>query len=554
MALVRVTVWLGVPGRKPLYTGRAEQAKRSRVQRAASLRERSPKLEQVGRRLTGAPVINLKSPTGPRELTHRSLWLQEALATEDAETAARERVNGRARADVCILGGGYTGLWTSLFLKEREPGLDVAIVEADICGGGASGRNGGFALSWWSKLATLIKQCGEDDGLWLAEQSEEAVAYLGAFCEENAIDCDFRADGWLWVASSEAQVDGWASTAEECSSRGLEIFEPLSADEAQRRGGSARFLGGIFDRTSARVQPAQLARGLRRVARERGVRIYENSPATAVEGTVPLVVRTEAGEIAADTVVSALNAWTPSLPQFKAFRRAVVVIASDIVATEPRPDLLEQSGLTGGEVVSDSRLMVHYHRTTPDGRMAFGKGGGAMSAAGYFGDNFHYDRGRAELTARHLRWLYPEFADVGITHAWSGPVDRTENGLPFFGRHEDRENLVYGLGFSGNGVAPCVNAGRVLASLALGEEDRWTQSALARGPQALFPPEPIRFLGGSIVRNAIRRKERYEDEGRKAPGLLTYLAGFAPETYFTLGPTKVVEPPPQEERELTRTK
>lgn len=486
-------------------------------------------------------MLSFRSPTGPREITHRSLWLQEALGDESDEIAQRERLSGARKADVCILGGGYTGLWTAIFLKEREPTLEVAVVEADICGGGASGRNGGFALSWWSKLSTLVKQCGEDDGLWLAEESAKAVEHLGTFSAENGFDCDFRHDGWLWVASSEVQLDTWSTTVDACRSRGVEVFSPLSAEESQRRGGSPRYLGGIFDPTSARVQPARLARGLRRVARERGVQLYENSEVTAVEGDVPLRVRTGGGVVEADIVVCALNAWALGLPQFSSFRRSFVPVCSDIVATAPRPDLLEQNGWTGGELVSDSRMLVHYHRTTADGRIAFGKGGGAIGAGGYFGDNFHYDRGRAELTARHMRWLYPDFADVDVTHAWSGPVDRTVNGLPFFGRVKGQENLIYGLGFSGNGVAPCVNGGKILASLALGIEDRFTESALVRGKRALFPPEPVRFLGGSVVRNAIKQKERYEDRGETAPGVLNWLAGFAPETYFKLGPKKLAE-------------
>lgn len=488
-------------------------------------------------------MLALRSGTGPREVTHRSLWLQEALGDESDEVAQRERLSGTHKADVCILGGGYTGLWTALFLKEREPSLEIAIVEADICGGGASGRNGGFALSWWSKLSTLIKQCGEDDGLWLAREAESAVKHLGTFCAENDIDCDFRHAGWLWVASSDVQVDTWASIVEACRAHGCDdVFQPVTPEESRQRGGSPRYLGGIFDRTAARVQPALLARGLRRVARERGVRLFEDSSVTAVEGRVPLRVRTAAGTVEADTVVSALNAWTPGLPQFTKLRRAIVPVASDIVATAPRPDLLEENGWTGGELVSDSRMMVHYHRTTADGRIAFGKGGGAIGAAGYFGESFHYDRRRAELTARHMRWLYPDFADVDVTHAWSGPVDRAVNGLPFFGRADEQENFIYGIGFSGNGVAPCVNGGKILASLVLGSDDRWTQNGLVQGKRALFPPEPIRFLGGTVVRHAIKQKEIYEDRGDAAPSLLNYLAGFAPETYFKLGPKKTDAP------------
>lgn len=260
-------------------------------------------------------MLTFKSPTGPRELTHRSLWLQEALGEESEETSRCQRLSGTRKADVCILGGGYTGLWTSIFLKEREPSLEVVVVEADTCGGGASGRNGGFALSWWSKLSTLIEKCGEDDGLWLAEESANAVEHLGRFSAENGIDCDFRHQGWLWVASSEVQVDTWATTVEACASRGIDVFKPLLTEEAQRRGGSPRYLGGVFDPTAARVQPARLARGLRRVARERGVQLYERSVVTAVDGNVPMRVRTAGGVVEADVVVSALNAWTPGLAQ-----------------------------------------------------------------------------------------------------------------------------------------------------------------------------------------------------------------------------------------------
>ncbi|MFQ5426738.1 MAG: NAD(P)/FAD-dependent oxidoreductase, partial [Gaiellales bacterium] len=314
------------------------------------------------------------SPTGPRETSHRSLWLQEALSVEDAELARRERLHGKERADVCVLGGGYTGLWTALFLKEREPDVDVVIVEADICGGGASGRNGGFALSWWSKLGALVEVCGEEDGLWLAERSEEAVRHIGSFCAEHGIEADFRPAGWLWVATSPAQLGTWEATVEETETRGRAIFERLSGAEAQRRGGSSAYLGGVFDPTAARVHPALLARGMRRVALQRGVRIFEDSAVTAVDGQVPLIVRTRAGTVHAPRVVSALNAWTTGLPPFHGLRRAIVPVVSDIVATAPEPQLLAATGWTGGECVSDSRLLVHYHRTTTDGRIVLGRG------------------------------------------------------------------------------------------------------------------------------------------------------------------------------------
>lgn len=488
-------------------------------------------------------LLTTMSGTGPRELTHRSLWLQEALPAEDPDLAGRRQLSGRTRAEVCILGGGYCGLWTALHLKEREPSLDVAIVEADVCGGGASGRNGGFALSWWSKLGTLAKLCGEDDGMWIAEQAEQSVRTIGEVAAREGFDCDFVHAGWLWVASAAAQVDTWSSTVEECTSRGREIFRPLSREEAQARGGSPHYLGGVFDPTAARVQPAQLARGLRKAALARGVRIFEDSPVVAVEGRRPLVVRTRTGAVEAGTVVSALNSWTVGLPQFHRLRRAVVTVSSDIVATAPAPVRLAEIGWTGGECVSDSRLRVHYQRTTPDGRIVFGKGGGQVAFAGHFGDSFHYDRRLCDETTRNLRWLYPGFADVDVTHAWSGPIDRTMTGLPFFGRAPGHERFFYGVGFSGNGVAPCVTGGRILASLVLGTDDRWAGCALAQGPKQLFPPEPIRFVGGLVVREAVKRKEQHEDAGTEPPGILKTLAGLAPAGYFKVGSGKQAQAP-----------
>lgn len=471
------------------------------------------------------------SSTGPSELTHRSLWLQEALAVE-GESLVAEPLAGTSRADVCILGGGYTGLWTALFLKEREPALDVAIVEADVCGAGASGRNGGFALSWWAKLATLAKVCGEGDGMWLAREAERGVDFVGEFCHANGIEADFCKAGWLWAATSPAQVGSWEPTLAEAERRGVDAFVRLTPAEVQSRGGSRAYLAGVLERSAATVHPGKLARGLRRIALERGVRIFERSPVYAVEGRSPLVVRTPGGRVEAETVVSALNAWTPGLAQLRHLARAFVPVASDMIATAPVSELLERIGWTGGECITDSRLLVHYHRTTRDGRIAIGRGGSALGAGGRFGETFHYDRRRSESVSRSLQTLYPELERVPVTHAWSGPIDRSETGIPFFGRAKDHENLVYGVGFSGNGVAPCALGGRILASLALRSDDRWSATALSRGPTVLFPPEPIRFLGGTLVRQAVKRKELLEDEGR-VPGRATrVLAGLAPAGLF----------------------
>src|SRR5204862_6432145 len=149
---------------------------------------------------------------------------------------------GEERADVCIAGGGYTGLWTAIRLKEHDPALEVALVEADVWGGGASGRNGGFVLSWWAKLGTLKKVCGGEEAVRLAHASAQAVDGIGAFCRDHAIDAHYRRDGWLWAATTEAQLGAWDETLAAAEALGQDPFVRLDADETARRAGAETHL------------------------------------------------------------------------------------------------------------------------------------------------------------------------------------------------------------------------------------------------------------------------------------------------------------------------
>jgi glycine/D-amino acid oxidase-like deaminating enzyme len=267
------------------------------------------------------------------------------------------------------------------------------------------------------------------------------------------------------------------------------------------------------------------------VALRRGVRIHEHSPVTRLDVRRPRV-RTARGEVAADAVVLATNAWTT---QIHGLRSAIVPISSDVVATEPVPELLEQMGWTGGESVSNSRLMVDYYRPTRDGRVVFGRGGGGLAFRGRFGDTWDADEGRARVTADALRRLIPALASVRITHAWGGAVDRSTDGLPFIGRVRPGSPVVYAAGLSGNGVAPCALVAKIVASTVLGRDDRWSGSGLAAGVPGRFPPEPIRYLGGRLVREAVRRKEDREEDGLAVDWPTRRLAGFAPSGFFKIG-------------------
>lgn len=454
---------------------------------------------------------------------HRSLWLQEALGP--SPDVAPPLVSD-TRADVAIIGGGYVGLWTAIRIKERDPSCDVVLIEQDVCGGGASGRNGGFVLSWWPKLPTLIARFGKTGALALARASDEAIGEIGRFCEAHHIDAHFRQAGWLWTATTTAQLGSWDPPVRRCEELGAHPFERLPDADVGRRAGSNRHLAGVLEARAATVQPAELVRGLRRVACDLKVRVYEHTRVEAIDRRSPSVVRTPSGRVTAAKVIIATNAWAASLRELA---RAIVVISSDIVATPPIPERLARIGWTGGEAITDSQQMVDYYRTTRDGRIVFGKGGWGIALGGRIGSEFDRNATRAAEVTADFHRVYPMLTDVPIDRDWSGAVDRSTDGLPLIGHLGGRRHLLYGIGWSGNGVGPSVVGGRILASLALDLDDEWSRSPLVDRPFGKFPPEPIRFLGAHIVRAAVSRKERAEALERRPHPLAVALSKLAPE-------------------------
>jgi putative aminophosphonate oxidoreductase len=453
----------------------------------------------------------------------RPFWLQQAL--DSAQEAACPPLQGDSRCDVCIVGGGYTGLWTALMLKEAVPALDVVLIEADICGAGASGRNGGCALSWSAKYFTLERLFGAAEAVRLVHESERSIGAIGAFCAANGIDCDYRLDGTLYTATNSAQVGVTDAVIAALEQQGVNSFQRLPLDQVQRLAGSARHLEGWFSPAAATVQPGQLVRGLRRVALQRGVRIHEGTAMTSLAHGAPVQVRTAHGTVHADRVVLGLNAWMArAFPQFE---RSVAIVSSDMIITEPCPELLREIGLDSGVSVLDSRIFVHYYHNTSDGLLMLGKGGNTFAYGGRMLPVFDQPSPYRPLLRESLGEFFPALADVPLAASWNGPSDRSVTGLPFFGRLDGQGNVFYGFGYSGSGVGPCHMGGQILSSLALGLDNPWTRSPLVKGPLGLFPPEPIRYLGSLMVRNAIRRKERAEDRGLRPRHLDVRLARFA---------------------------
>ncbi|MFK0087932.1 FAD-dependent oxidoreductase [Pseudomonas sp. NPDC090755] len=453
----------------------------------------------------------------------RPFWLQQVLDQEVAHPCPPLAAD--SRCDVCIVGGGYTGLWTALMLKAQNPGLDVLLIEADICGAGASGRNGGCALSWSAKYFTLERLFGLQEAVRLVKASEQSIHAIGDFCRAHGIDADYRLDGTLYTATNRAQMGATDGVIAALERQRINSFRRLPVEQVQRLAGSSKHLEGWFSPAAATVQPGKLVRGLRRVALEKGVRIHEGTAMTGLQHGPQAVVQTPGGNIRADRVVLGLNAWMArAFPQFE---RSVAIVSSDMIITEPRPELMRQIGLTNGISVLDSRIFVHYYHNTSDGRLMLGKGGNTFAYGGRMLPVFDQPSPYAALLRRSLGEFFPAFAQVPVAATWNGPSDRSVTGLPFFGRLGEQGNVFYGLGYSGSGVGPCHMGGQILSSLALGLDNEWTRSPLVNGPLGYFPPEPIRYLGSLMVRNAIRRKEKAEDHGHRPRRLDVRLARFA---------------------------
>lgn len=456
---------------------------------------------------------------------YRGFWYAEAL---DRESALSPALEGSTQADICIIGGGYLGLWSAIRLKKANPNKSIVIIEQDRCGSGASGRNGGFVNNWWPKYLSLVEICGEKEALRICQAAESAIDEMGEFCKEHNIDAQFRKDGLLWGASNKRQLDSWLGLTVELEKYNLNPFKMITQQELQKRSGSKRFLAGVYDPNAATVQPALLARGLRRVALEMGVIIYEKSPMTRLERCKEPVVHTEKGKIQAKKVVIAMNAWGAKFPEL---RRMIMVMSSDMVATAPAKARLDHLGFSGGECVMDSRTILNYWRNTPQGRVVFGKPLGEFAFGGKIGDLYERPSPAADGVEAEMRSFYPELNDVPVISSWTGPLDRAMKGIPNFGLLGGHKNIIFGIGFSGNGVGTTVFASRIIQSLAEDANDEWSNCGLVEQKMKLLPPEPFRYIGAHWVRDALVRKESLEDFDQDAGVITNILASMAPAGY-----------------------
>jgi glycine/D-amino acid oxidase-like deaminating enzyme len=437
-------------------------------------------------------------------------WLRDADDGERSPALDRD-----LDVDVAIVGGGFTGLWTALALRALPEPPRVALLEAEFCGWGPSGRNGGFCHGYWSYLPTLRDLFGDEAALRLCAAGDEIIPGIRTFLAERGEDAWLHEDGLLEVSTAPSQdpdIDGQVVAARA-------VGRPEEAELRESPGISPRFRRGVFFRDGATVHPARLVRALRRAALADGIEVYEGTRAQLRgDGTITANGRA----VRATNVVVATNA---AATEWRPVRGRLTAFGSYVVLTEPVPDLLREIGWTDGLGIYDARMFLHYFRTTNDGRVLMGSGSGPIGFGARIDERFTHDAPTAGRAEEGLRRLLPALADVKVEAAWGGPIDVSADHVPFIGTVPSTR-IHYALGYSGHGVGPSWLAGRVLASLATGADDDWTRLPLVGRKVSRVPREPVRRIGGGLIRAAILSLEEAEEHGRRGSPMAKAVAGI----------------------------
>jgi glycine/D-amino acid oxidase-like deaminating enzyme len=415
-----------------------------------------------------------------------SLWFDE-LGT----VTPRPTLEGNDTVDVAIVGAGLTGLWTAYYLAALEPGMRVAVLEAELAGFGASGRNGGWCSALYPVgIATLAAEAGRDAAIAQYAAMQDTLGEVQWVAATEHIEADLAAGGTVVLARSEPQLQRARADVAEAARFGLDLTL-LDATAARARLNATDVLGGTYTPHCAAVQPAKLVRGLADAVEARGVRIHERSRVMRIE---PGVAHTARYRLRADAIVRATEGYTARLP---GLRRAVAPVYSLIIATAPLPDRVwDEIGLRDRETFSDHRHLIIYGQRTAGGRMVFGGRG----APYHLGSRIRpgYDRvprvfGALEHT---LHELFPMLRGTEITHRWGGPLGITRDWHASVGL-DRTTGLAWAGGYVGDGVSTTNLAGRTLADLITGRTTALTGLPWVGHRSPDWEPEPLRWLGAN---------------------------------------------------------
>ena len=442
-----------------------------------------------------------------------SLWHDELLTAGTDDLRPRPPLPGDVDADVCIVGAGYTGLWTAYYLLVHDPSLRVVVVEAETAGFGASGRNGGWCSALFPVSAgALVRRYGRESALALRRAMNDTVAEVGRVAEAEGIECHYAPGGTLRLARTRVQLARARAEVEDDSAlAGVDGLRLLDGEAARARVAATDVLGATYTPHCARIQPARLARGLARVVEGRGALVAERTRALRIEpggpgGRRPRVV-TDHGVVRADRVVRATEAWTARLP---GSRRAVIPVYSLVVATQPLPRAVwERVGLAARETFADHRHLIVYGQRTADDRLVFGGRGAPYHLGSQVRPGFDRDPAVFSALRRTVLELFPILDGHNFTHAWGGPLGIARDWHAGVGL-DPGTGLGWAGGYVGDGVGTANLAGRTLADLVTGRRSELTELAWVGHRSPPWEVEPWRWLGVNAGLRAMRLADAEE--------------------------------------------
>jgi glycine/D-amino acid oxidase-like deaminating enzyme len=460
-------------------------------------------------RTTGSPA---HAGTEAKNYRSYSFWLE----TAGEDLTPRPSLPGPTRADVAILGAGFTGLWTAYYLLRQDPSLRVVVLESEIAGFGASGRNGAWCNSSYPvSPGELMRRFGKEATRDLLLEMRGAVDEVGKVAEAEGIDAQYFRGGQLRVARGQAQLPAIEDAYQSAQALGLEEdLRLLDAEETAERIRITGARGGLYNPHCATIQPARLARGLARAVERLGGEIFERTTVTDYEGGGNPRFVTDAGEVHAGAIVLAGEAY---LARLRKLRRQVLPVYSLIVLTEPLPEAQwAEIGWEGRECVASNRYTVDYLSRTADGRILFGGRGAPYHYGSRIQDEYDRHDPTHQMLRRTAREWFPAIEGTRFTHAWGGPLAMPRDWLPTMS-YDPSEGVATARGYTGQGVATTNLSGRTLADLILGRDTAVTGLPSVNHEPRSWEPEPLRWLGARYVQRGLARTDDHAEQTGQPP-------------------------------------
>lgn len=433
-----------------------------------------------------------------------SLWFDQVAAEDPDSLVPRDPLDGDEVADVVIVGAGLTGLWTAYYLLEHDPALDVLIVEAEVAGFGASGRNGGWCSALFPVSADeLARRHGREAAADMRAAMRDTVVEVGGVAAAEQIDCGFAFGGTVTLARNRPQLERIASEVE-ADSRWGDESHLLGPDEVADHVRAEGVIGGSYTPDCARIQPLRLVRGLVDVLLSRGARLAEGTRALRLS---PRAVVTDHGTVRARWVIRATEAWTTQLPGSE---RDLAPVYSHMIATEPLPpEVWAQIGLDRAQTFHDARHLIVYGQRTTDDRLAFGGRGAPYHLNSAIRPSYDQVDATAEHLRRELVELFPVLDRAEVTHRWGGPLGVARDWSPSVGLDAET-GIGWAGGYVGDGISTTNLAGRTLADLVAGADSSLVRLPWVGHRSPRWEPEPLRWAGITAARRAAAWSDRIE--------------------------------------------